>query len=184
VWVLIIGVVLALLVVLATRGSYGQLVVTAHSWWMLLVAAALLIGVAIADLPDDRLDTLGFGIVMLAYVFIFAFCILNMRLTGMVVVTIGVAMNALVFGLNRGMPVDTDGASGETTVFHRPEEDRDLLPFLGEIIPLPEPFEQMVTFGDLVIGVGLVDVAYHASRRPARRRRPTTALVRERAATS
>ncbi|MGH7358589.1 MAG: DUF5317 family protein, partial [Acidimicrobiia bacterium] len=114
------------------------------------------------------------------YALILAFCILNLRVRGMTIVAIGVAMNALVIGLNQGMPVDTDGGTVETTAFHRAEQDDDLLPFLGEIVPLPEPFDQMVTFGDLVIAVGLVDAAYHASRRPARRRRPvTSALARE-----
>jgi Family of unknown function (DUF5317) len=183
VWVLVIGAGVALVVVLATRGSLGQLFVTLRSWWMLAVAAVLLVGVGIADLREDRIDTIGFGVVMLAYVFILAFCVLNVRVRGMPIVAIGVAMNALVVGLNQGMPIDTDGESVETTVFHRPEEDADLLPFLGEIVPLPEPFDEMVTFGELVIAVGTIDAAYHASRRPARRRPATGSLVRESVAT-
>jgi hypothetical protein len=184
VWVLIIGAGLAGVVVLATRGSPSRLFGALRSWWMLVVAAALLIGVGIADLPDDRLDTVGFGIVMLAYVFILAFCVLNLRARGMAIVGIGVAMNALVIGLNQGMPIDADEDAVDTTVFHRPEEDTDLLPFLGEVVPLPQPFDQLVTFGELVIAVGVVDVAYHASRRPARRRRPSAAVLRESVATS
>jgi Family of unknown function (DUF5317) len=180
VWVLIIGAGLAVVVVLVTRGSPGQLFVALRSWWLLLVAAALLVGIGVVDVPDDRIDTIGFGVLMLAYAFILAFCLRNLRVRGMTIVTIGVAMNALVIGLNQGMPIDADERSVEESVFHRPEEETDLLPFLGEVVPLPDPFDEMVSFGDLVIAVGIVDAAYHASRRPARRRRPetTTSLTR------
>jgi Family of unknown function (DUF5317) len=171
VWVLAIAVAIAVVIVLATRGSPRNLTLAFRSWWMLGLAAAILIALAVVDLPRGRLDTLGFGALMLAYVLVLAFCLLNLRIRGMGVVAIGVVMNALVIGLNQGMPRDADAGAGQTA-FHRPERDTDLLPVLGEIVPLPDPIGGLVSFGDIVIGVGLVDVAYHASR-PVRRRRAT-----------
>lgn len=166
VWVIVIGAGVALVVALVTRGSPSRFALAFRSWWMLSLAAVLLVALAVVDLPDDWVDTIGFGALMLAYALILAFCLLNLKVRGMTIVTIGVAMNVLVIGLNQGMPVDgnLDGPEGETV----------LVSFLGEIVPLPEPFDQMVTFGDLLIAVGVVDAAYHASRRPARRRRPAS----------
>ena len=60
----------------------------------------------------------------------------------MLVVTIGVCLNVLVITLNQGMPtkddvVERNGATVhvpiERTVKHRPAEDDDLLPFLGDV---------------------------------------------------
>jgi hypothetical protein len=166
VWAIVIGAGLALLVALVSRGSPSRFALAFRSWWMLGLAAVFLVALALVDLPDDRVDTIGFGALMLAYALILAFCLLNLKVRGMTIVTIGVAMNVLVIGLNRGLPVDGNlgGPEGETV----------LLSFLGENVPLPEPFDQMVTFGDLVIAVGIVDAAYHASRRPIQRRRPAS----------
>jgi hypothetical protein len=118
----------------------------------------------------------GFGIVMFSYVLILAFCFMNIGIRGIGVITIGVAMNALVIGLNQGMPTRDQSittASGrhirkpiEADVKHRPERSSDLLPFLSDIIWVNSPFDhEALSFGDLIIAVGICEFAYFASRR-------------------
>ncbi len=87
------------------------------------------------------------------------------------VITVGIAMNAFVIALNQGMPYRVpEGVKRETTVKHRPEKPDDVLPELGDYIVLGSPVDASISFGDLVIAVGLVDLTYRASRRPRRAR--------------
>ena len=63
----------------------------------------------------------------------------------------------------------------ERTVKHRPEEDDDLLPFLGDVLTVPGLPNQQFSIGDVVIGVGVAAVCFEASRRPRRGRRAAPA---------
>jgi hypothetical protein len=58
---------------------------------------------------------------------------------------------------------------------HRPESDDDLLPFLGDRLRVPTPVDELVSVGDVVIGIGVVLVFYRGSRV---RRRPRTRAER------
>ena len=72
------------------------------------------------------------------------------------VITVGIAMNAFVIALNQGMPYRVpEGVKPETTVKHRPEKPDDMLPQLGDYIVLGSPVDASISFGDLVIAVGL-----------------------------
>ncbi|HET8601156.1 MAG TPA: hypothetical protein VFL99_12575, partial [Segeticoccus sp.] len=53
----------------------------------------------------------------------------------------------------------------ETSVKHRPERPGDLLTVLDDRILMPAPFHELLSFGDLILAVGLVDVCFWASRR-------------------
>jgi hypothetical protein len=174
----------ALVVVLVTRGSFSQLFrLPIQSIWMVLVALAIQILLAFVDIPADRLDDLGFGLVMASYAFLLAFCFVNLRISLMWVIGAGIALNALVIGLNQGMPTrdnEVTTRSGRTieepierTAKHRPESDDDLLPFLGDRLRVPDPVDEVISIGDVVIGLGIILVCYQASRvrRPAASRR-------------
>jgi hypothetical protein len=170
-------VVVAALVVLVTFGSFGQLSrIQVKSVWLLLAGLVLQIGITFAGIPKDLYDSVGFGVIMFSYVLILAFCFVNIGIRGIGLITIGVAMNALVIGLNQGMPTrdqPVTTASGrhirkpiEPDVKHRAERSSDLLPFLSDIIWLPAPFdEEAISFGDLILAVGVCELAYYASRR-------------------
>ena len=98
----------------------------------------------------------------------------NLVLRGMGIVFIGIACNALVITLNQGMPFKVpaewqDKPWTQPTVKHHPQQPDDKLRFLSDIIVLKGPFESVVSFGDLILAVGLCDVAYNASRKPKRR---------------
>ena len=174
----------ALVVVLVTRGSFSQLFrLPIQSIWMVLVALAIQIFLALVELPSDRFDDVGFALVMASYAFLLAFCFVNLRISMMWVIGLGIALNALVIGLNQGMPTadhEVTTRSGRTieepierTAKHRPESDDDLLPFLGDRLRVPEPVDEVISIGDVVIGLGIILVCYQASRvrGPARSRR-------------
>ena len=113
---------------------------------------------------------------------IFAFCFLNRRTGGMLIVALGVAINVLAITLNGGMPTkdDVKERNGrevhvpiERTVKHKPQESGDLLPFLGDVITAPGVPNQQFSVGDIVIGIGVVDICFQASRRPRGRGDPS-----------
>src|SRR5256714_12570619 len=149
---------------------------------MVLVALAIQILLAFVDIPANRLDDLGFGLVMASYAFLLAFCFVNLRISMMWVIGAGIALNALVIGLNHGMPTrdnEVTTRSGRTieepierTAKHRPESGHDLLPFLGDRLQVPYPIDEVISIGDVVIGLGIILVCYEGSR--VRRRRSSS----------
>lgn len=174
------------LVVVATRGSFKQLFrLRIQSIWLVVAALVIQIVLAFVDIPADRLDDLGFALVLVSYAFLLAFCFVNWQVSMMWVIALGIALNALVIGLNRGMPTadrEVTTRAGRTveepierTAKHRPESDADLLPFLGDRIRVPGPVDELVSIGDVVIGIGVVLVFYRGSRV---RRRPRTRAER------
>ncbi|MGH8991190.1 MAG: DUF5317 family protein, partial [Acidimicrobiia bacterium] len=108
-----------------------------------------------------------------SYLLLLGFCAANLTNKGMSVVAFGIALNALVITVNGGMPIRTDPGFAET-VKHHAERPSDSLTFLGDVIVL-RPLNQALSFGDLIMLVGLVDVLVHRSR-PAPTRRPPVAL--------
>jgi hypothetical protein len=197
VWLLVLTVVAALLVVLVTFGSFSQLSeLSVSGGWMLAGGLGMQVALEFVEIPKDDIGTVGYGLLMASFALILAFCLTNLRTWGFGVIAIGIAMNALVIGLNQGMPTipignDADGnripKPIELSVKHRPEEPDDLLRFLDDRILLPEPFDAVVSFGDLVVSVGICELAYFASRRRRRRgtaRQSSTASSPRRANTS
>ena len=172
-------IVLSVLVVIATKGSFERLSrIKLRALWLLLLAVFAQLALEFVDFPVARLDDLGYGLLLATYVLILAFCLLNRAVGGMTIVTIGVALNVLVIALNQGMPTKDDVVERggrdvkepiERTVKHRPEEDDDLLPFLGDVLSAPGIPNQQFSIGDIVIGIGVAEVCFEASRRPRRR---------------
>jgi Family of unknown function (DUF5317) len=117
----------------------------------------------------------------LSFVLLIVFTIKNIRVFGFPVILAGVLCNLLVIGINGGMPVSKAALRGsdqgqflgdlENNPYpkHHLATDDDLLRFLGDVIPVPEPIAQAISVGDILTyaGVGLVVVG--AMRTPARR---------------
>jgi hypothetical protein len=114
------------------------------------------------------------ALLVVSYVFLLLFCVANLRLRGLAVVAVGIALNGAVITVDRGMPIRAPKGAVETTTKHHPERPSDRLTALGDIILVPA-LRQALSFGDLIILVGFVDVLFHCSRNPATRRRATTA---------
>lgn len=188
---------IAIAIVLVTRGSLRQLLrLRIHSIWMAILALGIQIALEFVDVPKDRVDDLGFGLLMGSYALLLAFCFANAWVPAMWIIALGIALNAAVIGLNQGMPTrdrEVTTASGRTvekpierTVKHRPESGDDLLPFLGDQIVIPEPVDEVISAGDIVLAFGIVAVCYLGSRprrrapsgRPTRRAARTAAVAR------
>jgi hypothetical protein len=170
---------LALVVVVATKGSFSRLgSLHFRMLWLLFVGLAIQIVLEVVEFPKDRIDDVGIGILLLSYVAILGFCVVNRKVKGMTLIGVGVALNVLVIALNQGMPTKDDVRQRngrevhvpiEQTVKHRPEEDDDLLGFLGDVITAPGLPNQQFSIGDIVMGLGIVDLCFEGSRVPRRR---------------
>jgi uncharacterized protein DUF5317 len=170
---------LAFVVVVATKGSFARLgSLHFRMLWLLFVGLAIQIVLEVVDFPNDRIDDVGIGILLLSYVAILGFCVVNRKVKGMTLIAVGVALNVLVIALNQGMPTKDDVRERngrevhvpiERTVKHRPEENDDLLGFLGDVITAPGLPNQQFSIGDIVMGLGIVDLCFEGSRVPRRR---------------
>ena len=167
-------ILLAVAVVLLTWGSFSQLAkLPIQSLWLLWVGLVIQLALEFIDLPKDRIDDVGFALLMVSYAAVLGFCFVNLRIKGMTVITIGIVLNALVIGINQGMPtrnevVTRNGVKVEQPIAlevkHRPKTGDTLLPFLGDNILMPGRGE-IVSFGDLIMAVGILDLRYWGSRR-------------------
>jgi hypothetical protein len=167
----------ALLIPLLTLGSYKRLFDTKFRWpWVLGASLAIQLGLEFFALPHRYWDNVGYGLLVFSNVLLLAFAARNVVLRGMSIVFIGIACNALVIALNQGMPVKfppewKNESWAEATVKHHPREDGEKLLALSDIIIVRHPIDNILSFGDLILAVGLCDVAYTASRDPKRARR-------------
>ena len=171
--------VVAIVVVVTTKGSFGRLATVHYQHlWLLFLGLAIQIVLEFVTFPKDRIDDAGFALLVLSYVAILWFCILNRKVKGLTIITAGIALNVLVIVLNQGMPTkdDVKERNGrevhvpiEHTVKHRPLEDDTVFQFLGDVITLPGVPNQQFSIGDIVIALGIVDLCFEGSRVPRRR---------------
>src|SRR5215510_223464 len=87
-----------LLVGLLGGGSLRRLGERRFRLWPLLPVGVIL------QLPFA--DRLGFGGLLLSYACLLAFALANIRIAGMGLVAVGLALNTIPIAINRGMPVD------------------------------------------------------------------------------
>ena len=151
----------------------------------LQLVSLLAISVALQAVAEtvDVADAVGLSMVLVSYVGLSAFAVANIRLVGMPVVLVGLACNLVVITANGGMPVEREAivAAGVATEAEiddldfgakRHLEDDDVLMFLADIIPV-ELTEEVLSFGDLILALGVADVIFRLLRPPgARRRQP------------
>lgn len=165
--ILIIAAAGLILMMLVTRGSWKKLVrIEFRSTWALVIGLIIQTGLEVVDIPKDQIDKSGFAALMVSYALILGFCIANLHLTGMGIVTLGIGLNAFIIALNQGMPVkQLPTRAVETTVKHHLVSDEDILPALGDDILFPQPVGGALSYGDLILVAGLVNVAYRGSRK-------------------
>ena len=159
--------VLAIVIAVATRGDLRRIADLPFSrLWLLVLGVAIQAGLELVHVGAGR-DAYGpAAALLISYACILGFCASNLRITGMGVVLIGIALNATVIALNLGMPYRAPaGHETAASVKHRPERSNDVLTILSDRIVLP-PLRTSISFGDLIIAVGLVDLCYRGSRRP------------------
>jgi len=98
-----------------------------------------------------------------SYVFLLLFATANLRTPGMGLLATGLALNALVVGVNGGMPVH--GGDPWLSGKHHMETSADRLTFLDDRIPV-DVLGEVLSFGDLVLAVGLVVTMAALVRKP------------------
>lgn len=176
-WFTAITVVVGALIGLALGGRPRHLPEhTFHAW------PFLLLGLAIQVFVEARAaSSIGVALSVLSYVLLLVFAALNLRLAGMGVVMVGMFMNVVPIAVNDGMPVRPAAlvdahltASPAAAQFVRLRGERhvekpdDNITFLGDIIPIP-PMHQVVSFGDLVLSIGIIALIVGLLRPPRKR---------------
>jgi len=174
-----IAVALGVLAGLAAGGRPGDAAgATLRLWPALVVGAAAQWVPEVLDVPERA----AFAAVAVSYLALAAFAVANVRLVGMPVVLVGLALNIVVILPNGGMPVGAEaigrvGLVGPDEVAavdfgskRHLERDDDVLTVLGDIVPVA-PLREVISFGDLVLAAGVMDVVFRLLR-PTRRRRP------------
>ena len=164
-----ISIVVALAIPLVTRGSYSTLCFDTHWEWGLLLAGGIGLSFASDHLPSLLGFDVGFGALVASYALLLAFCGRNITRAGIAVVMIGLAANALAVTINHGMPVRVPTkwvAEGglAPTVRHHATDGSTRLYWMTDVIYLPH-VDEVISFGDLILAIGLADVAFECSRR-------------------
>ena len=131
----------------------------------LAVQAALQVfpGFTIGDVPASVT-----GPVLLAtsYALLVVFLISNRWIPGMPAMRVGLLLNLVVVVLNGGMPVtgwaiehaggDPVTLAQEAPTKHHLRTEDDLVWWLGDVIPVPAPFDDVVSIGDVLLYGGIV----------------------------
>ena len=135
--------------------------------WLLALSALLQVAAETLDVSE----TVGLALVLVSYVGLAAFAVANIKLVGMPVVLVGLLCNLVVITVNGGMPVREDAilasraaAADEMDTLEfgakrHLEDGDDVLTFLGDIVPV-RPTNEVLSFGDLILAVGIADVLF------------------------
>ena len=164
-WILILAVILGLIAGVIRRGDFPTILNTQIYHPEFLVSSAICaFFVSVTDIDSDGV------IAFVALVGAFAFTIMNLHLVGMVILSIGLALNLFVFIINFETPVRPNALveaqivtaeeleRGVTISGHVEAADEDsVLDFLGDTFPIRWG-EQVVSIGDLIFLVGLANV--------------------------
>jgi hypothetical protein len=175
-----VAIVAGVLIGLVRGGRFENLGEASFRLWPLLILGVVVQGAA-AFTADGAV-----ALILASYVLLLLFTALNLQHAGMGVVFVGIAMNVAVIGINGGMPVRDDAivaagiverdeiATLDFGAKRHLETDEDRLTFLGDIIPVPVA-EEVLSFGDLAMSVGVAAVLVNLLRKPRRLSSPVGA---------
>jgi hypothetical protein len=163
---LVVALAAGLVVGLVLGGRPRHLAQKRFRWWLLLPLGVVLQLVVEADgVPAPH------ALLIVSYVYLLVFCIANLRHVGMGLILVGIALNAVVIVVDNGMPVREKAVyqaaiveRGDTVsideIKHHLETPDDDLMVLADIIPV-KPLHQVLSFGDLILSVGVADLLVH-----------------------
>lgn len=136
--------------------------------WGLLPTGFLLLA-ASAFLSTDQ-HQLAVALILVSYLPLLLFVWLNREMTGIWIAGMGILMNFTVIVLNAGMPVLEEAVriagGGENLVLgakHVLLTEETLMPFLGDIIPLPAA---VISLGDVFLAIGIATFVEDQMRKP------------------
>ena len=142
--------------------------------WLPFLLIGLAIQIVYSLLPlDDLSEGRARVVILLSYTMVISFLIANWRLQGMAIAAIGLALNITVIAFNGAMPVSIDAArsAGVSTSFenagvkHEASDKDTILPWLGDVIPLPG-LKEVISIGDIVLAAGIAWLVYSRTRGP------------------
>ena len=169
------GLVLALLL-----GGRPSNLATATLRWPAMLVAGLVLQWGPELLGSS--EAASFTLIAASYACLVVFAVANLRLVGMPIVLLGLAMNTAVIGVNGGMPVRAEAVVAADLAEDIPsvaeldfgakrhlEDGQDRLTFLGDIVPVPW-LGEVLSFGDLILSVGVGNLLFRLLK-PRHRRR-------------
>ncbi len=153
-------------VLVARKGKFSSLRRLRINGWYLLIFSAVLQGLLSREIIPMSFH---FVTVITTYILLILCLILNIRRLSMKIILIGILLNFIIIALNGGyMPVSlfslgfagydlSTVTSGVLDTFHSVMTKDTLLPFLGDFIPISEPywFPQVWSIGDLFLMLGI-----------------------------
>lgn len=182
---LLVGAILGigLLIGWGLGGALRNLGLVRINWWPALPAALVLQGVPIPQLEGGVGRFLPFAVLLLSYAVMIAVLVMNWRLRGFLVVLVGLVLNLAPIVANQGMPVSgtaiqSVGGSLEDIPRERGEKhhlatDEDIILPLADIIAVRDPFNTVVSVGDVLMYAGaavfLAAAMMASPERPPRR---------------
>ncbi len=168
---IVIGIVIGLL----RGGSLSNLGSATFRVWPLLVLGVVVQGAA------AFMSGIAVPLILTSLVVLLLFAAANIHHPGMGVVLVGIGLNFAVMTINAGMPVRAEAIVSAGIVESEDqiagldfgpkrhlETADDRITVLADIIPVPV-VEEVLSFGDLAMSVGVADVLVHLLRR----RRPS-----------
>lgn len=180
--VLAIAVVLSLL----RGGRFHRLAHAPLRWVWLLFVGVMFQVAADALVILEVLEATGavtYGLLLTSQILVIVWVIGNWQLPGLVLVAIGLILNAVVMAANGAMPVSPEaiavlGRDGSDLVRgkHILMDETTRLPWLADIWPVP-PILAIISVGDVILAAGLIPITHYLMtyRPQAERRRRATA---------
>jgi hypothetical protein len=163
------GILLSLLIGYFRGGSLkGLASMRLKGGWLFPILLVIEICVFLLQNKFSVISFLSNYIFLAVYIIGLIFLGINRHNQGFLLIFIGVLLNFIVMALNGGrMPVSVEAAQFlgreyiellQTGLYakHTAINESTLLPFLGDIIPLSEPYprDQVISIGDVVMNVG------------------------------
>lgn len=151
---------LAIVIGYLARGRLGNLSSFHPRWpWLALGGA----GAQFAPFTGP----VGAGLLVLSFVLLIAFAAVNIRLAGLPIVLVGLALNLTVIAVNQGMPITKraliDSGQADTLpqlragaggTKHHLADDDTIFPALGDVIAIGPPIRQAISIGDIFTHLG------------------------------
>lgn len=135
--------------------------------WLLFVGLLLQLAVDAASVRGLLEDPAGYLLLLASQVLVLVWVLVNWWRPGMVLIGLGLLLNAVVIGANGAMPVSQQAIDalgiGDVTVHpgkHELMTEATRLPWLADILPLP-PLRTIISVGDIVLAAGLIPLVHH-----------------------
>jgi hypothetical protein len=155
--------VVAVIVAMCLGGSLRRLAETSVKGFVLVAIAMAVQVITVIAVRPEALNEATVSIVFVTVnVLVATFLLLNRAHPGFSLVCAGLFLNALVIGLNGGMPISQTAADiagfgndlNNIDIEHELMTASTLAPALGDVIPIPDA-QLVVSLGDVLLALGV-----------------------------